>query len=298
MSTIQAKPTLVKVSNIRKKEKRMPTYVLIYYFILVLVAITIIIPFIWMLSASFDRVNTYELPYPPRFIPANFSSFNYKMVITNMQILVYLKNTIIVAIMSLIFQLILTPMCGFAFSKGCFPGKSIILIFILSNLMVPFETKLSAIYNIVKNMGLSNTYLGIVLPGVMTSTMFIFFMKKFCDDLPYDLYESGVLDGASKLRIFLQIYLPLMGPALATIAVLDVMNTWNDLLWPMIVVNKHEMSTIQVGLAMFSSDASGINRHAGMTAAASMLSIIPLALVFIFLQRYIVESIAVTGIKQ
>lgn len=275
-----------------------PVYKVIYYISLSVAAIVIAVPFIWMLSGSFDRINTYELPYPPRFFPKNLSLFNYEMVIINMRIFDYMRNTIFVVIISLALQMFIAPLAGFAFSKGRFPLKSVMFTLILSSMMVPFETKIAPLYTLVKNMGLANTYMGIVLPAVMTNAFFIFLMKKAFDDLPNDLMESAVLDGASKIRIYTQIYLPLMGPALATLAVLDVINVWNDLLWPMIIINKNTMTTIQVGLAMFSSGSDDISRHAGMTSAASVISIIPLSIVFIFLQRYIVQSIAVSGLKQ
>ena len=281
-----------------RSRKKTPVFKVVYYTILILSAIVVIIPFVWMLSGAFDRINTYELPFPPRFIPKNFSLFNFEMVITNMKIFYYMRNTIAVAGISLILQFILAPMAGFAFSKGTFPFKAIILAAILSNMMVPFETKILPLYVMMRSMGLVNSYLGVVLPSVMTNGFFIFLMKKYCDDLPNDLLESAVLDGATKLTIYIRIYLPLIGPALATLAVLDIMNVWNDLLWPMIIINKQEMVTIQVGLAMFASGTDSLNRHAGMASAASVISIVPLSLVFIFLQRYIVQSIAVSGIKQ
>lgn len=279
-------------------KKQVHWYKLIYYFFLILTTVIILVPIIWMLSASFDRINTYELPFPPRFIPQNPSLFNYEMVITNMKILRYIFNTVMVVLISSGLSVLIVPLAGFAFSKGRFPLKAFLLMCIMSSMMVPFESKILPIFNICKALGLSNTYLGIVLPSVMTNSFFIFLCKKAFDDLPNDLMESAILDGASKLRCYLQIYLPLTGATLATMAVLNLMNVWNDLLWPMIIVNKNEMSTIQVGLAMFSSGTDSISKHAGMSAAASMLSILPLTVAFMFLQRYIVQSIAVSGMKQ
>lgn len=283
-----------------KKEhtSRFQAYKIVFYFCLGFATIIILIPIVWMLSASFDRVNTYQLPFPPRFIPNNPSIFNYEMVISNMRILTYITNTIIVVLLSSALLLFIVPVAGFAFSKGKFPFKSVLLLGIMSSMMVPFESKIMPIFNLCRSLGLTNTYLGIVLPGVMTSSFFIFLCKKAFDDLPDDLMESATLDGASKIRCFIQIYFPLIGSILATMAVLNMMNVWNDLLWPMIIVNQNAKATIQVGLAMFSSGTDAISNHAGMSAAASMLSILPLTLAFVFLQRYIVQSIAVSGIKQ
>ena len=164
-------------------------------------------------------------------------------------------------------------------------------------MMVPFEIKLMPIYNIVKGMGLNNNFLGVILPGVMTNAMFIFFIKQFCDNLPNDLYEAGVIDGANKVRIYAQIFLPLMGPVVATLVVLDVVNVWNDLLWPMIVLTDVNLSTIQLGLVRYNTGANG-QVHAGIQTALSVLSVLPLAIVFCFMQKYIVQSIAASGLKQ
>ena len=283
----------------RKRRKPIEYYKLIYYACLILAAIVILVPIVWMLSASFDRTDTFALPFPPRFIPRNPSLFNYELVLVNLRIRTFIINTIIVAALSVALQLLIVPLAGFAFSKGRFPLRMVILLLIMSSMMVPFESRLLPVYMLVRSWGLNNTYLGIVLPNVMTSAFFIFLLKKAFDDLPNDLMESAYIDGASRLRIYLQIYLPLVGPMLATMVVLDVLNVWNDLLWPMIVTNRIDMATIQVGLAMFTSGpADAVTRHAGMASAASMLSILPLAAIFIFSQRYIVQSIAVTGIKQ
>ena len=280
------------------KRSRVPIYKIVYYSCLILATLMTLIPIVWMLSSSLDYIRSYQLPFPPRFIPRNLSFFNYEMVLINMNMLRYIWNTIVVVILSSFMLFLIVPLAGFAFSKGNFPLKGFILLCIMSSMMVPLESRLLPIFTISRNLGLTNTYMGIVLPGVMTSGFFIFLCKKAFDDLPNDLMESGIIDGASRLRCYLQIYLPLTGAILATMAVLNLMHVWNDLLWPMVITNQQRMNTIQVALAAFSSGTDSISRHAGMSAAASLLSILPLAIVFAFLQRYIVQSIAVTGIKQ
>lgn len=260
-------------------------------------ALIIILPFVWLVSTSFDYFRSYSLPYPPRLFPREFSTFNYKMALTNVPIIRYLINTIVIAVLDIILNVLIATLTGFCLSKGRFPGKNIMLLFILTNMMVPFETKLMPVYQIIRQMGLTNNFMGVVLPGVMTNAMFIYFVKQFCDGLPDDLYEAGVIDGASKLRIYAQLFLPLMQPIIATIVVLDVVNVWNDLLWPMIVLNNSENYTIQIGLALYNTGANG-QVHAGIALALSILSVIPLAIVFIFMQKYIVQSIAFSGLKQ
>lgn len=272
-------------------------YHILYYLVLTLVALTILLPFVWLVSTSLDHFNSYSLPFPPRLFPKNPSTFNYKMAIENVPIISYLLNTFIVVIISLVMNVFISTLTGFCFAIGHFRGKSILFIIILSSMMLPLETRLMPMYNVVKGIGLSNNFLGVVLPGAVTCAMYIFFIKQFCDDLPSDLYEAGVIDGATKFRIYAQIYLPLMGPVIATIVVLDVVNEWNDLLWPMIVLTGNNLSTIQLGLVRYNTSSSG-QVHAGIQTALSVLSVIPLGIVFCFMQKYIVASIAVTGVKQ
>ena len=278
-------------------KKKLGVSGVIYYVVLSIMALVIIFPFVWLVSTSFDYFKSYTLPYPPRMFPKEFCTFNYKMALTNVPIVRYLTNTVIIAAVDVILNVFIATLTGFCISKGKFPGKNLIMIFILSNMMVPFETKLMPVYQIVKGLGLSNNLMGVILPGVMTNAMFMFFVKKFCDDLPDDLYEAGVIDGASKFRIYAQLFFPLMQPIVATIIVLDVVNVWNDLLWPMIVLNKSDNYTIQIGLALYNAGANG-QVHAGIAVALSILSVIPLAVVFIFMQKYIVQSIAFSGLKQ
>lgn len=279
------------------RKKKVKPATVVSYVILTIFALIVLVPFIWFVSTSFDYVKSYSLRFPPRLIPKEFSTFNYKMAFSNVPMLSYLKNTVIIVALSTVLNVITSTLAGFALSKGKFPGKKIVLVFILSNMMVPFESKLLPIYSIIRNMGLNNNALGVVLPAVLTNAMYIFFVKTYCDGLPDDLYEAGKVDGAGILTIYGKIYFPLLTPIIATIVVLDAINVWNDLLWPMIVLTKQSSYTVQIGLQMYNSGASGTT-HAGTALALSVISIIPLSIIYIFCQKYIVQSIAFSGMKQ
>ena len=287
---------MTTIAKPRRKKFRFQPAFLVFYSILILTSVIVIIPFWWTIATSFEKMTSYAMPYPPKFWPNTFTFFNYELVFKNTDLLLYLRNTIFLAVINVILQISTASLAGFTLSKGRFPGKNVMLLVIMSCMMVPFETKLMPTYEIIQGMKLGNTYLGVVLPGVLTNAYNIFLIKKFCDDLPYELLEAGTVDGANKMTIFTRIYLPLLGPILATLTVLCVMGTWNDLLWPIIVCSKPEMYTIQVGLSVMSNSSQ--QAHAGMATAASVISILPLSLVFIFMQRYIVQSNAVSGIKQ
>lgn len=279
------------------RKKKVKPATVVSYVILTIFALIVLVPFIWFVSTSFDYVKSYSLRFPPRLIPKEFSTFNYKMAFSNVPMLSYLKNTVIIVALSAVLNVITSTLAGFALSKGKFPGKKIVLVFILSNMMVPFESKLLPIYSIIRNMGLNNNALGVVLPAVLTNAMYIFFVKTYCDGLPDDLYEAGKVDGAGILTIYGKIYFPLLTPIIATIVVLDAINVWNDLLWPMIVLTKQSSYTVQIGLQMYNSGASGTT-HTGTALALSVISIIPLSIIYIFCQKYIVQSIAFSGMKQ
>ncbi len=278
-------------------KKKVKPSIIVSYVILSLLALIIVVPFFWFISTSFDYVKSYSLRFPPRMLPKVFSTFNYNMALTNVPVLSYLKNTIILVVLSVVFNVLTSTVAGFAISKGRFPGKGIALLIILSNMMVPFESKLLPIYSIIRGIGLNNTFLGVILPSVMTNAMYIFFVKTYCDSLPDDLYEAGRVDGANLMRIYSQVYLPLLTPIIATIVVLDSINVWNDLLWPMIVMTKQSNYTVQIGLQIYNSGSAGAT-HAGPALALSVISIIPLSVIYIFCQKYIVQSIAFSGMKQ
>ncbi len=277
-------------------KKKVKPSIIVSYVILSLLALIIVVPFFWFIT-SFDYVKSYSLRFPPRMLPKVFSTFNYNMALTNVPVLSYLKNTIILVVLSVVFNVLTSTVAGFAISKGRFPGKGIALLIILSNMMVPFESKLLPIYSIIRGIGLNNTFLGVILPSVMTNAMYIFFVKTYCDSLPDDLYEAGRVDGANLMRIYSQVYLPLLTPIIATIVVLDSINVWNDLLWPMIVMTKQSNYTVQIGLQIYNSGSAGAT-HAGTALALSVISIIPLSVIYIFCQKYIVQSIAFSGMKQ
>lgn len=267
------------------------------YVLLTIISMMVVLPFFWFVSTSFDYVRSYSLRFPPRLLPGTPSLFNYKMAVVNVPLVSYLLNTGVIVCLSAVLNIVTATLAGFALSKGKFPGKSVLLIIILSNMMVPFESKLLPIYEIVRQLHLSNSALGVVLPNVLTNAMYIFFVKTFCDGLPDDLYEAGKVDGAGIMKIYGAIYLPLLKPIIATIVILDAINVWNDLLWPMVVLTDQSKYTVQLGLQMYNSGAAG-TVHAGTALALSVISIIPLSVIYIFCQKYIVQSIAFSGMKQ
>ena len=263
----------------------------IMYGILAIGTLLVLIPFWWMIITSFETLRTTAMPNPPRFYPHEFTFDNYRMVLDRVDIARYTLNNFILMTLSFLFNAITASLAGFALSKGRFPLRNVLLIFFLSSLMVPFESRIIEIHRIINMIGLNDSFAGYLMPGIMTNAFYIFLMKKAFDDMPDSLMESANMDGAPLRTIWFRIYLPLILPVVAAMGVLDAVNVWNDLLWPLIIFRSRELFTVQLALMRF------LNPHAGILSAFVMLSIVPISVVFLIFQKWIIQGIATSGIK-
>lgn len=263
----------------------------LFYSVLILGAILVLIPFWWAISTSFDKLNSNSMPFPPRIFPKTWTLYNYKVAISNVEIIRYTANTFVIIIFSFVFNVILAAISGFALSKGRFPFRNILLVFFLTSMMVPFECRIIEVYNIIHWMNINDTYIGLLLPSFMTNAFYIFLMKKAFDDIPDSFMDSAQIDGASRFRILRQIYLPIVVPVVATIGVLDAVSNWNDLLWPMMILKSSSLFTVQIALIRY------VTKHPGVICAVTMLSIVPIGIVFILAQKWIIQGVASSGVK-
>jgi multiple sugar transport system permease protein len=185
-------------------------------------------------------------------------------------------------------------LAGYAFSKGKFKGKKILFIIVLCTLMIPMEPRLIPLYTLFNKINLLNTYYPLVLPSII-SGMLIFLCKQFFDQLPDTLREAAQIDGAGEFRIFFTVYLPLAGPIAATMVILAFIWSWNDFMWPLVVLSDLELQTVPLYLASFSLENG--SSLGGLTMALATVSILPIVILYLFLQRYIIQSIALSGVK-
>jgi multiple sugar transport system permease protein len=263
--------------------------------ILLLGSLIMIIPFVWMLLTSFDWAARLNIPFPPRFWPEQFSTKTYELAFTNIPMFKYIINSLIVSIGVIVVSLTSALLSGYAISKLKFKGSTIVLLLALSTMMIPFEMTMIPQYLLFGKLNLLDTYWAFYLPA-LNFAFGTFLAKSFIDQLPGSLREAGIIDGASEVIVFLKIYLPLCIPILATMVILQFLAVWNDLLWPLLALKTPDKYTIQLGLAMFS-----YNKNLPLPSvimAATTVSLIPVIVTYLFLQRYIVESIALSGIKQ
>jgi multiple sugar transport system permease protein len=266
---------------------------IIIFIIMVIGAVAMIAPFEWMLATSFSRSANVAMPRIPRFWPSDPSVFNYKVAITNLPLVRYYLNSLFVTVTSTLGYLFFSSLTGYAFAKGRFVGKSVLFIILLTTLMIPFEIRMIPMYLLMRQLHLSDTYAALILPFI-SGGFGTFLMRQYISAIPDELIDAARIDGASELTIYARIILPLCGPALAALTVLSALWRWNDVLWPLLVISDRHLYTITFGLAI-AGRSQGI--FTGVALATSAIAILPLMILYLFLQRYIIKGIMLSGLK-
>nr|WP_077625147.1 carbohydrate ABC transporter permease [Sediminibacillus massiliensis] len=264
------------------------------FVILLIFGVLLMAPFIWMISVGFDRTANITMPFPPRLLPEEISGFNYGIVFENGRLIQSYINSAIVTISSVVLGVSASLLAGYAFSKGQFKGKKLLFLLVLCTLMIPMEPRLIPLYKLFNSVDLLNTFWPLILPPIING-MLIFLCKQFFDQLPDTLREAAQIDGAGEFKIFLRVYLPLAGPIAATMVILAFIWSWNDFMWPLVVLNNQELHTVPLYLASFSLENG--TSLGGLTMALGTVSVLPIIVLYLFLQRYIIQSIALSGVK-
>lgn len=218
---------------------------------------------------------------------------NYLEPLEKFDFLVYLRNSVLVTITATILTLLINSMAAYALSKYEFKGKNAIFIIIISTLLIPISVILVPVFLVITKVGWNNNLLGVIIPGAATPTG-VFLLRQYMLTIPDELIEAARMDGASEFRIYWQVILPLAKPALAVLTIFSVMWRWNDFLWPLIVLTQSEVFTLQVGLNSFQGE---LNVQWHYILAMTVLTLLPISVVFAFLQRSITTGIATTGMK-
>ncbi|WP_245578043.1 carbohydrate ABC transporter permease [Alicyclobacillus herbarius] len=263
------------------------------YAVLIIGACISVFPYVWAVLTSLKPANDV---FGAGFLglPSHFEWSNYTHVFTSVPLLRYLLNTFLVAICSVLGQLIFGSLAAYAFARMRFRGKNIIFLGYLSTLMIPNIVTLIPLFILIKQLGWINTYYGLIAPTALGTPVGIFLLRQFFLTIPVELEEAMRIDGAGVMRIFAQLILPLSKPILATLAIITFVASWNNFLWPLIVTNSDNMKLISVGIASFQLQYGAQWNY--MMAAAT-IALLPLIILFIVFQRRIIESIQITGLK-
>ena len=218
---------------------------------------------------------------------------NYTDPLERFNFWTYLRNSVIVTVTATLITLLINSMAAFALSKYRFRGRDTIFVIIISTLMIPISVILVPVFLVITSIGWNNSLWGVIIPGAATPTG-VFLLRQYMLTLPDELIDSARIDGASEWRIYWQIVLPLAAPAVAVLAIFSVMWRWNDFLWPLIVLSRNEVFTLQVGLNAFQGE---LNIQWHYVLAMTVMTLLPITVVFAFLQRFITTGIATTGLK-
>jgi len=218
---------------------------------------------------------------------------NYREPLEQFAFLTYLKNSVIVTVVATLITLVINSMAAFALSKYQFKGRQTIFVVIIATLMIPISVILVPVFLVITELNMNNSLWGVIIPGAATPTG-VFLLRQYMLTIPDELLEAARIDGSSEWRIYWQIILPLAKPALAVLTIFSVMWRWNDFLWPLIVLTRSELFTLQVGLNAFQGELQ-IQWH--YVLAMTVLTLLPITVVFAFLQRFITSGIATTGLK-
>jgi multiple sugar transport system permease protein len=263
------------------------------YVVLAVGLLATLTPFIWMLLGSFKPEAELQR-VPPTWWPETPSLDNYRELFDRLDFPRFFANSALVAVAVTAGNLIFCSMVGYALAKLDFAGKRLLFGLVLGMLMVPGVVTFVPLFVLVSNLGMVNTYPGLILPFLVTP-LGVFLMRQFMGGLPDELIEAARIDGAGEWRIFARVIMPLCGPALATLGILTFLSSWNNFLWPLVVAQSEDKYTLPVALALYSIGQNATNYT--LLLAGSVVVIVPVIVLFVALQRYFVQGIATTGIK-
>jgi len=263
-----------------------------WHLFLVPMALVMLTPLAWMLITSLET-NTEARTFPPVLVPESIRWINYPNAWHTAPFGRFFLNTLGVTLVVVAGNLLFCSLAGYAFARIRFAGREILFFALLATLMIPFQVVLIPTFLIVRQMGLVNNLGALIVPNLVTP-FGIFLLRQFFRTLPVELEEAARIDGASRLSILFRIVLPLSAPALATLAVIMFLWTWNDFLWPLIVLQSEENFTLQLGLLGFQG-AHSIQWP--LLMAGNVIAMIPMLAVFFLAQRWFVRSVAMSGLK-
>ena len=262
------------------------------HLVLLLGGLLMVFPFLWQLSMSLST-QAEVTSVPPTWLPAEPQWGNYPAVFEQVPFWNQFLTTVAVTVARVVGQLLLCALAGYAFARMTFPGKGLPFALVLSILMVPYQIYLIPQYDIIQELGWLNTVAGIAAPGIF-SAFGTFLMRQHFMGMPRSLEEAARLDGANPWQTFWRIMFPLSGPALSAVAILTALASWNDLMWPLIVATYDDRTTLAVGLASLQGQ---FTTDYPVMMAAAFMAMLPLMILFIVLQRRVVEGLAHSGMK-
>jgi multiple sugar transport system permease protein len=274
------------------RRRRFPVALL--YVALGVVAVATLLPFFWVITGSLRSLDDIRAD-PGAWLPSAVTLDNFVRLFSKDNFGGYLVNSVVVALLVVAGNIFAASAAGYALGKLHFAGKRIAFAAVMASLMVPFTAVFLPQFIVTVNLGLIDTLAGIALPS-LALPISIFIMRQYASSIPDELLEAARIDGAGEFRLFFTIFLPLSGPAVATVTIMSFLNSWNNFIWPLIVAQSTTTYTLPVGLAATSQASANVTDY-GLVLAGAIVVMLPVLVLFLFLQRYFVQGIAASGLK-
>ncbi|SEO67548.1 carbohydrate ABC transporter permease [Paenibacillus sp. OV219] len=267
------------------------------HIILIVISIFFVFPLLWLLSTSL-KTDLQVFVVPPELIPKPFLWKNYINLWIYFPYFLFLKNTVLVVVLSVSGVLLTAPLVGYAFARLRWPGRDFFFLVLLGTMMLPSQVTLIPLYLLFSKLGWVNTFMPLWVPAWFGGgAFFIFLIRQFLMSIPRDLEESAFIDGAGYVRIYTHIMLPLIPPVLTTVAIFQFMGSWNDFIGPLIYLNDQSKFTLSLGLRIFQQQSSQSQGEIGMMMAATVITVIPVIVFFFLAQKKFIEGVVLSGIK-
>ncbi|MEO0538116.1 MAG: carbohydrate ABC transporter permease [Cyanobacteria bacterium P01_A01_bin.123] len=263
------------------------------YVLLIAIAIAMLLPLIWLVSTAFKSPNENIFAFPPQFIPQSPTFDNFIRVWQTNPFGRYFVNSIVVAVLTVGLNLLFCSLAAYPLARLQFRGREVIFSLIVSTILIPFQIVMIPLYILTVQLGLRNSYLGLIFPSI-ASAFGIFLLRQAFQGVPKELEEAARMDGCSELGIWWHVMMPSVRPALVTLAIFVFIGSWSDFLWPLIVLDQPEMYTLPLGVSKL---AGSFSLDWRLIAAGSVISIAPIIVFFVMMQRYIVPTESGSGVK-
>jgi multiple sugar transport system permease protein len=260
--------------------------------VLLAAALITLFPLLWMLSVSFMPTGTSSV-FPPPLLPEHATFANYRELFAQQQMGRYFANSLIVATGATLFSLVLNGLAGYAFAKLRFAGRKRLMKLLLAGLLIPAQVTMIPLFGLMKALGLVNTYAGAIVPA-MAGIFGIFLVRQYALAIPDELIDAARIDGAGEWRILRSIIAPLLVPILVTLGIFTFLGTWNDFMWPLIVLSDRDLQTLPVALAGLSREHV---QDSELMMAGSVVTVVPVLVLFLALQRYYIQGILMGSVK-
>ncbi|TFC50327.1 MULTISPECIES: carbohydrate ABC transporter permease [unclassified Cryobacterium] len=288
-----ALPTPASTRTARRRPPRISLTQALYFVGFLVVTAAIMLPVIIIVLTAFKPASEVNA-FPPTLTPTQWTLDNFRAIFSELPFARLIGNSFVFAGGVTLFALVFDSLAAYALARLDFRGSKVLLIVIIASLMIPFQATLIPIYQLVSDLGWVNTFAGLILPRA-ADAFGIFFLRQFFLSLPRDLDNAARIDGASEFRVFWSVVLPNAIPALLTLGIFTFVNNWNDLLWPLVFTTESDHGTITSGLTLLTGPGGIIPQ--GVMMAGALIAVLPLAILFLLVQRRFIESVASSGLK-